>query len=748
MGSNSSKNHDDGLWRRAALAVADAFWELDPESDEVTWHSSAAEVFGYPVERLGGTEAWWKARIHPDDRRRVLSESIRIVEKGDGAWETEYRFRRADGTYAWIFFRGTVWHRPEGRAARILGAMFDFTERKKEEEKLRQSEQSLQLAVQGARIGIWNLDLRTGRAVWSDEHKRLFGIPLDEPITYERALAVVHPDDRERADATIRRAIQRREAYSLEFRTVGPFGSVRWAISMGRAFYDETSGEAVFMSGITYDITERKEAEEALRRNRAQLQTVIENIGEGVVASTMEGDLLHWNRAALKMHGFAGNEEWRRRFGDFTSIFELSSLDGSVIPLEQWPLSRILRGEALRDQDLRIRRLENGWERIFSYGGTLVRDADDRPLMAIVTMTDITDRKAREQSLRESEARYRAVVEQATVGIAHSDLAGKFIFVNERFCSIVGRRREELLGGLRMQDLTDERDRPRNKNLFRRLIEEGTSYSIEKRYVRPDGSTVWVENEVRLVSDAAGRPLYTQSITQDISERKEMDRLKNEFISTAAHELRTPLTTVMGYLELLIQTGQPFTEEEKREFLEVAFQQSEVLERIIRDLLDLSSIQAGRLLTLEKSPGNLTALIGRIVEAWQGPGGRHLFSLELTDFPEELCFDAGKIGQVLDNLFSNAVKFSPMGGLIRIRGRRLDGEVQVTVEDQGIGMRPDQVERIFDNFYRADASNTAVGGLGLGMCISRNVIQAHGGRIWVESEQGKGTRVHFTLPLE
>jgi signal transduction histidine kinase len=125
---------------------------------------------------------------------------------------------------------------------------------------------------------------------------------------------------------------------------------------------------------------------------------------------------------------------------------------------------------------------------------------------------------------------------------------------------------------------------------------------------------------------------------------------------------------------------------------------------------------------------------------------RHQFSFEFSEAPVHLCLDAGKIGQVLENLLSNAVKFSPTGGTIRVRGHRTAGEFEVTVEDEGIGMRPEQVARIFDKFYRADASDTAVGGLGLGMSIVRNIVAAHGGHIWVESEPGRGTRVHFSLP--
>ena len=127
---------------------------------------------------------------------------------------------------------------------------------------------------------------------------------------------------------------------------------------------------------------------------------------------------------------------------------------------------------------------------------------------------------------------------------------------------------------------------------------------------------------------------------------------------------------------------------------------------------------------------------------------RHAFRLEFPPEPIILFIDPGKIGQVLENLLSNAVKFSPAGGIIRVSGYRTDGEYEVTVADEGIGMEPEQAARIFDKFYRADASNTAVSGLGLGMSMVKSIVETHGGRIWVESRPGRGTEVHFTLPVE
>lgn len=171
------------------------------------------------------------------------------------------------------------------------------------------------------------------------------------------------------------------------------------------------------------DFSEKKAAEKALQRNEAQLRTIVENLTEGLVVSTLAGDLIHWNRAALDMHGFASLEECQRRLPEFDQIFELSDTDGAPLPIEQWPLARILRGESLHDVEVRIRRRQGDWQRTFNYGGTLVRDATGEPLLAVVTLSDITQRKRREQDLRRLNRTLRALSDSNRAMVRATDEA-------------------------------------------------------------------------------------------------------------------------------------------------------------------------------------------------------------------------------------------------------------------------------------------------------------------------------------
>jgi signal transduction histidine kinase len=407
-----------------------------------------------------------------------------------------------------------------------------------------------------------------------------------------------------------------------------------------------------------------------------------------------------------------------------------TAVGGSLVVMFYFLLGRVQRDVAERSS-----LLAKSQER--------VRERTVELLYANTQLTEeIAERKEAQREAEMARERIDAILEAIPDGLIVTDLNDLVILMNQASQASL--------------DLTEASRQPIEslaEDLRRQIVSvrQGDTEELVTELARQTagiGPARVLQAHTMAMRSAEGRLAGTITLLHDVTREREVDRMKDEFISTAAHELRTPLTTVTGYLQLLLLDEQAFAPEERKEFLTLVYDKAEELAQIINDLLDLSTVQAGRLITLKKSCEDLIALLGRAVAAYQGLSGRHTFSFEVQEPSMTLCFDPGKIGQVLENLLSNAVKFSPAGGTIRVTGERTDGEFQVTVADQGIGMKPEQVAHIFDKFYRADASATAVGGLGLGMNIVHNIIEAHGGRIWVESESGRGTRVHFTLKLE
>lgn len=248
------------------------------------------------------------------------------------------------------------------------------------------------------------------------------------------------------------------------------------------------------------------------------------------------------------------------------------------------------------------------------------------------------------------------------------------------------------------------------------------------------------------------KPLRENLLSLKKSEKREeklneLDRIKNDFISTAAHEMNTPVCVIMGYAELMLSSPD-LDQQKQHEFLDIIYKKALTLERITEDLLDLSLMQTGRQLRLVLDSNDLKKTIDEVVHFYQAKHPNRTFHVEISDDLPILKYDNIRISQVFDNLISNALKYSPETTPILIQATLHQQWTLVQVKDEGIGMTQEQVARAFDKFYRADMTDTSVRGIGLGMAIVKNIVTRHGGRIWIESEPQTGTTVSLMLPLD
>lgn len=366
---------------------------------------------------------------------------------------------------------------------------------------------------------------------------------------------------------------------------------------------------------------------------------------------------------------------------------------------------------------------------------------------------DIQRRSPLEKAFKQNEHRFRELVEAAGDVIWSADLNHRYTYVSPAISELLGYTVDEVMAlncldiltpasrarvmSLLTEDLAVEQEIPASRTPFR-------TERIEQ--YRKDGSTVWVEATITVQRDQHGGPTGVMGVFRDVSVRKHIDDLKSDFVTAVAHELRTPLTSIRGYSELLL-VSDDLTPEERRECLMHINRQSVVLADIISGMVEIARMESGRDLHMHPTLCDVTEQIHVLVTAYQAQSKTHVFEMALPTVPVLLFTDQERIRDVFDNLLSNAVKYSPNGGIIRVTCRLIDGACLFTVEDQGIGMTSQQVRRIFDKFYRVDHSNTAMSGMGVGMTIVKYVIEAQGGKVWVESRVGNGTTVSFTLPM-
>ena len=238
-----------------------------------------------------------------------------------------------------------------------------------------------------------------------------------------------------------------------------------------------------------------------------------------------------------------------------------------------------------------------------------------------------------------------------------------------------------------------------------------------------------------------------EGLIREQNERlKELDRMKSEFLSTAAHELRTPLTSILGFSEILLK--RKLDEERRNKFLKIINEESIGLSSLINDLLDLSRIESGRGFKITKAPTDIGGIILENIDIFKHQTDKHTFKVNIPDDLVKIEADKDKISQVIENLISNALKFSPEGGEITVSIKEAKDEIKVNVSDNGIGIPEKDLLHVFEKFYRAEnASSEAIGGTGLGLAIVKYIVEHHAGRIWAESELGKGTTLSFTLPV-
>jgi PAS domain S-box-containing protein len=257
------------------------------------------------------------------------------------------------------------------------------------------------------------------------------------------------------------------------------------------------------------------------------------------------------------------------------------------------------------------------------------------------------------------------------------------------------------------------------------------------------GQPTPVDLTATFLRDGDGRVVQAICVLRDASARHRGDSQRGELISTLAHELRSPLTSVKGFTSTLLHRWERFTDAQKREMLATVNMDADRVTRLIRELLDVSRIDAGRL-ELRRKEFDLAAMAAGIVGRFELQHDRHKFQVTFPDGFPRVYADPDKVEQVLTNLVENAVKYSD-GGMVTVTGEVTDSAVEVAVRDQGVGIPADQLPLIFTKFYRR-AGHGAPSGTGLGLFIARGLVEAHAGRIWADSAPGQGTALRFRLP--
>jgi len=352
----------------------------------------------------------------------------------------------------------------------------------------------------------------------------------------------------------------------------------------------------------------------------------------------------------------------------------------------------------------------------------------------------------RRQAQRDLELRDRAIAESHEGIVILSAEAGNLgvVFANRGFEEITGYPAAEVLGrNLRFLQ-GPERDEAA-RAILREAIASVRSCSVEILNYRKTGEPFWSRLSISPIQDDTGQVTHWVGIKVDITASKELDRLKSELVATVSHELRTPMTSIRGFAELMLERD--FPREKQRRYLTIMQEESARLGRLIDDFLDLQRIENGRQ-QYKFEDGCIGDLLRRSIAVFEGAGEGHQFRLELAGSLPGVRFDPERMQQVMTNLLSNAVKYSAPGTLIEVWAEHAAGEIRISVRDRGPGIPAQAIPKLFTRFYRVDQeASRRAGGTGLGLELVKRMVEAHGGRVGVESVVGEGSTFSITLPL-
>jgi PAS domain S-box-containing protein len=721
-------------------------------------------LLGFSEQELLGKT--WQELCHPDDLKTALLRKQTLSEGTSRIVNGERRYIRKDGSAVWTHARIALIRADDSSRLCYVVHVTDITERRRVAEALRESEARFRNMADSCPSILWVADKQGDLEFINEECRRFFQTASSEMNATEWQ-SLIHPDDAFEYIAAFDRAVMNHTTFSAEARVRRGDGEWRFVGSRAEPRLSP-SGEYMGHIGLSADITERKQNKQAREFQHSLIRTIQEVALDGILVVDNNGNVLSHNERLF--------EVWQIPSSQIPRPLRAATLGAPIPPL----LSACL--ERVKDPEYYVKRARELYadpnaidecEVELKDGRTLerysrgLRNEDGRYLARAWFFRDITERKRAVQALQSSEEKFRQLAEniREVFWVMPPD-ANEMLYVSPAYEQIWGRSCASLYQvPMSWSEAIHPDDADRAHLTFAKQL-NGEAVDSEYRIQTPDGNEKWIRDRAFPIRDNDGKLTRIVGIAEDITERKRYEheliraqegaeaanRAKSRFLANMSHEIRTPMNGVIGMNQLLLETD---LTAEQRKYVQVAQTSGRTLLALIDNILDLSKIEAGKI-TLEKRSFDLRQTITDVLLPVQPELSIKELQIESfvsPDLPSLLKGDSLRLRQILANLTANAVKFTERGGIA------LDVElvcksngmvtVRFAVTDTGIGMRPDQMESLFAPFVQADASTTRkYGGTGLGLTISKQLVELMGGKIGVNSREGHGSTFWFTAVFE
>jgi len=807
---NKSKQITEDFYYQVINSIEDyAVFTTDLKRNINSWNSGAERLLGYKEEEIIGksisiifTPIDIKEKKYEKEfedamtKGKALDAKWHLKKGGAEFWASGLLFPLKDENDILIGFTKILRDLTQKKLFDDELKIFIKRERISKNNIQREKER-LALAQKSAKIGTYEWWIYKNKIVWTIELEELYGLPKGGfKGKYENWAKKVHKDDIKNVEAEIQTAIGGGKPYDTEFRIILPNGKEKWLLGKGEVIYDK-NGKAERMVGVNMDITDRKYSENNVHflsdatkvlSSSLNYQKTLDMLSQIAVTHMadwcsiemlLEDESLHLLALA---HTDQKKLIWVKKYKAKNPIdMSLTIGVSNVLRTKKAELYPILTDEVLvkianNPKELKLMKtigflslmivpiivndkalgiiqfVSTQSERHYNKSDlAIAEEVANRAALAIINselyeaaQKEIENRKKIEKELKKSQSQFQALYNANIIGVVYADLKGNIFTANDAYLKILGYSRDDLNSNqINWKKLTPLEYQKIDDHSIKELMKKGISTPYEKEYIKKDGSQIPV---------IIGSVLINKKTTEiiafvlDITERKRLEQRKDEFIGIASHELKTPLTSIKGYIQILERIIQQMGDEKLKLYLKKTNIYIEKLNSLITDLLDVSKIQAGKLL-LNFSTFNFNDLIDETIENMQNTNKIHKIT-RIGKANHLIQADKHRIEQVLINFLTNAIKYSPRSDKVIVKIKNIEDNLQVSVQDFGIGIAQKSQDRLFQRFYRVESSARKFSGLGIGLYISYEIIQRHHGKTWVKSDEGKGSTFYFSLPLK
>jgi PAS domain S-box-containing protein len=622
----------------------------------------------------------------------------------------------------------------EGKVYGVMNTAAEVTDLVLAKEKIEESEKRFRNVANSAPVFIWLAGTDGLRNFFNTAWLNFTGRTMEQE-TGEGWAAGVHPDDLEKCMDLYFTSFEKKEEYYMVYRLRRHDGEYRWISARGVPRFTSNNTFEGYI-GACMDIHEQVIAQKKLKEDEERLNIIVAASDLGTWELNLKTMEVIYSDRYMEMFGY--DKKVRLSHKELLTHLHPDDLPTRTAALKAAVSNGVLYYESrIIWKDKSVHWVENK--------GKVFYDEENNPQKIIGTTRDTTEEKNYAQQLLDREQKFRLLADSMPQFVWTGDAEGNLNYFSKAVEDYSGLTTAQLQKDGLLQIVHPD-DREENIKAWKYAVASGTDFIFEHRFGRADGEYRWQLSRAIPQKDAAGNIQMWVGTSTDIQDMKEQEQLKDYFISMASHELKTPITSIKGYVQILQSTYQKSEDPFLKSSLKIIDKQIVTLTNLISDLLDLSKIKSGNLY-LNKENFEITEMIQEVINEITHINPDYSIGFSLS-IPATVHADRGRIAQVLINLLTNAVKYSPHSRKVMIENYVEGNLLTVVVEDSGIGISKNDQEKIFERFYRVEGKNEKTfPGFGIGLFISAEIINRHNGTIGVSSEPGKGSKFYFSIPL-